>query len=263
MMMDRKSLLENGILEQYLLGELNAQECEKIEQLLTSDIELKKHFDLLEEDFEKLGLDNAISPPHQIKTQLINAIKTNKPKVGDVIALPQTSNTKLYFRLVASVAALLVVGSFWMYSELNAVKEQLQTVEADKTELNSRIEFLNSELKNKQSLLAAIANPDTYQYILQGNASLPDAKVVSYVNHKTKSVILNTERLPQLDADHDYQMWADVEGEMINMGVIPKTKNLMAMTYIDHAESLNITIEPAGGNDHPTVERLVTNVYLN
>ena len=74
--------------------------------------------------------------------------------------------------------------------------------------------------------------------------------------------MINTERLPDLDADHDYQMWADVEGEMINMGVISKDKKLMAMNYIDHSESLNITIEPAGGNDHPTVERLVTNVYL-
>jgi hypothetical protein len=68
--------------------------------------------------------------------------------------------------------------------------------------------------------------------------------------------------LPDLDAEHDYQMWADVEGEMIDMGVISKSKTLMAMAYIDHAESLNITIEPAGGNDHPTVARLVTNVHL-
>ena len=108
----------------------------------------------------------------------------------------------------------------------------------------------------------AIVNPDTEQYILKGNASIPEAKIVSYVNHKMKSVVINTEGLPELDADHDYQMWADVEGEMINMGVISKNKNLMAMTNIDHAESLNITIEPAGGNDHPTVARLVTNVYL-
>jgi hypothetical protein len=46
------------------------------------------------------------------------------------------------------------------------------------------------------------------------------------------------------------------------MGVISKNKTVMSMAYIDHAESLNITIEPAGGNDHPTVSRLVTNVYL-
>jgi hypothetical protein len=149
-----------------------------------------------------------------------------------------------------------------MYSQLNDVKQQLQTVETENTELNMTIETLNTKLNNNSSLLTTIASPDTDQYVFSGNASMPEAKVVSYINHKTKSVVINTERLPELDSDHDYQMWADVEGEMINMGVISKAKNLMAMTYIDHAESLNITIEPAGGNDHPTVERLVTNVYL-
>ncbi len=83
------------------------------------------------------------------------------------------------------------------------------------------------------------------------------------MNHNDKSVFINTKQLPEIDKDHDYQMWADVDGEMIDMGVINKGQSLMAMNYIENAESLNITIEPAGGNDHPTVERLISNVYLN
>ena len=142
------------------------------------------------------------------------------------------------------------------------MKEELQIVKTNNTELNSTIDVLNVKLEENTMAYNAIANPDTEQYILKGNSLAPDAKVISYVNHETKTVVVNAERLPKLDADHDYQMWADVEGEMINMGVISKDKNLVTMAYIDHAESLNITIEPAGGNDHPTVERLVTNVFL-
>jgi anti-sigma-K factor RskA len=262
MMMDKKSLLENGLLEQYLLGELNAEQCEQIEYLLVSDAELKVYFDQLEQDFESIGLENAITPPALVKSQLLEQVKTAGMDTTKVVAIKKNSNTKFYLGIAASVAALLMFGSFWMYSQLNEVKQQLQTVETDNTELNTTIETLSTKLEESKTLYTAIVNPDTEQYILKGNASLPEAKIVSYVNHKTKSVVINTERLPELDDDHDYQMWADVEGEMINMGVISKNKNLMAMTYIDHAESLNITIEPAGGNDHPTVARLVTNVYL-
>ncbi|MFK7834137.1 MAG: anti-sigma factor [Winogradskyella sp.] len=261
-MMDKKSLLENGLLEQYLLGELNATQCEQIEHLLASDAELKTHFDQLEYDFENLGLENAIAPPTTIKTELLKKVKASKTVTPKVVAIENTNNTKFYLGIAASVAALLMIGSFWMYSQLNDVKEQLQIVEINNTELNSTIEVLNVKLKENSASYKAIVNPDTEQYVLIGNAALPDAKVVSYVNHKIKSVVINTERLPALDADHDYQMWADVKGEMINMGVIAKDKRLMTMAYIDNAESLNITIEPAGGNDHPTVERLVTNVYL-
>ncbi|WP_430467697.1 anti-sigma factor [Winogradskyella ouciana] len=260
-MMDKKTILENGLLEQYLLGELDVKESEQIERILSSDTELKVYFDQLEEDFETLGLENTITPPALIKSNLLNAINSasNDTKI---VELKPNSSSKFYLGIAASIAALFMIGSFWMYNQLNTVKQQLQTVEKEKTELNTTIESLNEELKNKNSLYAAIAHPETEKYVLTGNDISPDTKVISYVNHSTKSVVINTERLPDLDADHDYQMWADVEGEMINMGVISKDKKLMAMNYIDHSESLNITIEPAGGNDHPTVERLVTNVYL-
>ena len=39
--MDKKKLLDNGLLEQYLLGELNADQCNEIEKWLASDTELK------------------------------------------------------------------------------------------------------------------------------------------------------------------------------------------------------------------------------
>ena len=57
-------------------------------------------------------------------------------------------------------------------------------------------------------------------------------------------------------------MWSDVEGEMIDMGLLDSNRNLIELKYIDAAESLNITIEPAGGNDHPTVADLVSYVTL-
>jgi len=235
---------------------------DRIEQLLASDVELKSHFDKLEQDFEKLGLENAIHPPSQVKSSLLKQIQASKTESDTAVVLNTTNNSKFYLGIAASVAALLMLGTFWMYSQLNEVKEQLQIVESNNTELNTTIEVLNVKLKENSASYNAIVNADTEQYVLKGNATLPEAKVVSYVNHKLKSVVINTEQLPSLDADHDYQMWADVKGEMINMGVIPKDKTLMTMAYIDNAESLNITIETSGGNDHPTVERLVTNVYL-
>ncbi|GAB4159754.1 MAG: hypothetical protein Tsb0033_14710 [Winogradskyella sp.] len=257
-MMDNKHILDNGLLEQYLLGELNTQECEQIEQALASDTELKAKFDALEKDFEILGLENAITPPKGIKHQLIQDIKEAK----NIKNKKNNSNLKFYLGIAASIAALLMIGSFWMYKELSDLKQQLQTVEIEKTELNDKLNNLNQQLEQETELFATLTHPDTKQYVLKGNTLMPDGKVLSYVNHNTKTVVINTERLPKLDEAHDYQMWADVEGDMINMGVIAKDQNLMAMTYIDHAESLNITIEPAGGNDHPTVSKLVTNVYL-
>lgn len=260
--MDKKMILDDGLLEQFLLGELDADDNLQIEQLLVSDAELKAHYSHLEEDFERLGLDNAITPPDFVKAQLLKKITDNIKQTKEV-TLESNRNSNWFLGIAASIALLLFAGSAWMYNQLNSFKQKLEIVENEKLELDNKINTLNKQLNNELALLTTITHPDTEQYILKGNTLMPEGKVISYVNHETKSVIVNTERLPELDEAHDYQMWADVEGEMINMGVISKGSNLAVMSYIEHAESLNITIEPLGGSDHPTVERLVTNVYLN
>lgn len=256
--MDKKTILENGLLEQYLLGELDVDQTTELENLLAQEEDLKAELLALEKDFERIGQENAIAPPTEVKANLMAYAKGDNA----VITLKSQNKMKYLFGVAASIAGLLLLGSFWMYTQLNEVQQQLNTVEGSNEELNRTIEKLNNSLNTKETLFATLSHPDTEQYVLEGNALMPEGKMLSYVNHTTKSVVVNTERLPILNNDEDYQMWADVEGEMINMGVISKSSQLMAMNYIDHAESLNITIEPSGGSEHPTVSRLVTNVYL-
>jgi len=61
-----------------------------------------------------------------------------------------------------------------------------------------------------------------------------------------------------------YQMWTEVNGEMVNLGIIKESKNqdeLFALPYGEKAVSY-ITIEPMGGNMTPTVENIVANIAL-
>ena len=160
-MMNKKTLLDQGLLEQYLLGELDAATCQQIEQLLASDAELKAHFDALEQDFETLGLENAVAPPPSVKTKLLQDISNTK-----VVKLKPNNTSKWYLGIAASVTLLLMLGSFWLYNELNDVKQQLQTVETNNTELNTTIKTLNQELETNKALYAAIVHPDTEQYSL-------------------------------------------------------------------------------------------------
>lgn len=257
--MTKKELLENGLLEQYVLGELNAEQNTAIESLIVSDNEVKQKLDAIESDFINLANENVVQPPAFVKTQLLSKIKSK----NTIAELSPKNNTRFYLGIAASFAALFLLGSVWLYSELNTIKQQLQIVKDENNTLKNNLKTTTTTLNETNKWYAALSNPNTEQYILKGNTLSPETKIVSYVNHHDKSVIINTEKLAQLDDKHDYQMWADVDGEMIDMGVIPKEKGLIAMTYIEKAESLNVTIELAGGNDHPTVERLITNVYLD
>ncbi len=50
---------------------------------------------------------------------------------------------------------------------------------------------------------------------------------------------------------------------MINIGLLQHPgDDMQALQFIDNAESLNITLEPAGGSEHPTVELLYVNAEI-
>ena len=255
--MDKTYILEQGILELYVLGELNDSEQQQVEDILYQNPELKAELERIEMKFEALAFEQAIEAPKSVKNELMYQVSNKASKT-----IPLKQNNKRYLGIAASISALLLIGSVYFYSEWNTAKQQLKLVEDQNSELNNKIDNLAKDLNTTKSVLASINNPNTEKYILKGNELMPDAKVISYVNFAEKSVVINTEYLPELDEEHDYQMWADVKGEMIDMGIIDTNQVMLAMNYIENSESLNITIEPAGGNDHPTVSQLITNVYL-
>ena len=255
--MDKNHILENGILEQYLLDELSIKQRVEVEHILNSDSELQSNFDKLEASFEFLGMDNAITPPENVKLRLMKSVNSSTK----IIPIKH-NKSKFYIGIAASIAIILGCTSFWMFNQLKSVKEELKIVQEEKALLKDDLKNLGVEIAKTSNWVNIINNSNTEKYILVGNDLAPNAKVISYVNHQDKTIAVNAQNLPKLDENHDYQLWADVEGEMISMGVLDRTKNLLTMNYIDNAESLNITIEPLGGNDHPTVSRLVSNVYL-
>ncbi len=261
--MDSTYIKENGILELYVLGELSPDEIRAVEEVLNMDKELRAICASIEQNLEKMAFENAIDPPSYIKESLISAAeKTQTSSTAKVIDLNTARPNKTLFYVAASVAALLLINSIWMYSNWRSSEENLQVLQEETNDLKSKLSTIENELESTSEWYDLINDPDVQKFTLRGNEKSPNSVAVAYLNNENKSVVLNASGLEALQADETYQMWADVEGEMINMGVIPNDAGMIAMSFIDKAESLNITIEPAGGSDHPTVERLITNIYL-
>ncbi|NND62362.1 MAG: hypothetical protein HKN48_04120 [Flavobacteriaceae bacterium] len=258
-MMNENELKDSGWLEQYLLGDLDPSQTAEVEALLSKSSELRAYVAQMEDNLQQLAMENAMDVPSAVKSGLMKSIAS---KEKPTIPLNEKRTNNSYLAIAASLALLFGVSSFWLYTKVNSLEDDIRLVREQKDALQDDFNDAVANFDEAQKWYEAINDPKAQKFTLEGNDLSPDATLISYVNDEKKSVIVDASGLPELDADHDYQMWADVEGEMINMGVIPKNSEMIAMTYIDNAESLNITIEPAGGNDHPTVERLITNVYL-
>jgi len=257
--MDQVQILNSGILEQYVLGELNMSERQRIESAISQFPELRSALEEIEISFEKLALENAITAPSSVKAHLLENIQQADAKT------PVVENSFIknnYLNIAASAAAILCVACIYLYTQLNSSSSALEMADKQNEELKGDFEDLNEQLVETNKWFSTVNDPDTEKYVLKGNALSPTAVVIGYVNNIKRTVWVNTEQLPQLDDEHDYQMWADVDGAMVDMGVIGKSGNMIALDYKNNATSLNVTIEPAGGNDHPTVSQLVTTIFL-
>ncbi len=256
--MKNDELQTSGMLERYLLGETNALETAEVESLLASDPRLKELYQTMEADLERMALEQAIAPPDAIKESVLIEVKKSPKVVSSSIPY-----NKYYLLVAATLILALAITSFWMFAQWNAIQSDLEVVQSEKDLLIKNFKTQQTQWNTLQDKYDLVMAPDTKKYILLGNDKAPNAQAIGYVNDKNKAVLLDTQRLPPLPNNRDYQLWADVRGTMINMGVIQKGEMLLAMNYIDEAESLNITVEPLGGSDHPTVENLIANVLLN
>ena len=250
--MEKKRILEEGLLELYLTGELSEEMTTAVEEALEQDASLKEHFDALEADFERMGMEQAIAPPVIVKERIKNSI--SQPRIRKINWVPLS--------IAAGFALIFGLSTFWLYVKWQDAESNLNTLQLTTSQLQQQIDNLSSEFRLTSNRLESINNPNVIPLVLYGNQKAPNGKAVAYINHKSQLVFVNPKGLPALPADKTYQMWSDVDGEMINMGIVPTDKELITLKYIENAESLNLTIEPVGGSEHPTVEELVSNVII-
>ena len=259
-MMDKEKILENGMLEQYLLGTLPEADTVMLEKLLQEDATLLAQYNQLENDLESLAFENAIVPPTEVKNKLFEDLP-KKENIVKIAEKPKKSKIS-FFAVAASFAGLFLLSTVFFFTNWNTTKADLVDTQNELDALKNRIEVLENNYNEATGLVDFIKEPNTKQLVLIGNEKVANVNTISYINHTSKEVLVNAANLPKLPDSKTYQVWGDVDGEMINMGLLEAGKDLVALNYIDKATSINITIEPAGGSDHATVSQLVANVYL-
>ena len=70
--------------------------------------------------------------------------------------------------------------------------------------------------------------------------------------------------LPQLPEEQYYQMWAELQGRMINLGILDETDRakLKQIPYMEDASALSITIETKGAMTSSTNTNEVAEISL-
>lgn len=245
-----KIFLDSDILERYLLGDTTEMETLQAERYITMYPEVRKVYNELQENLETYAKLHAVQTPDGLKEKILSRIRSEK--VG----------RKKFFRyaMAASfIAAMFAIASFFFW-------DQNQSLQEENTMVSNKIKLLEENMKQQleevRNQFIVLNNPQTKKYNVSGNTKAKELKAVAYINPVKKLSYINVKKLPHLPEDQCFQMWAEVNGEMLNLGILEQatgSDNLMALPYAKNAVGY-ITIEPKGGNENPTVENIVANI---
>ena len=87
-MMTKKDIFENNGLYRYLIGDMSPEESLAIEEWISADEEVKKAYEELEVQMEKMAMENAISPPAEYQNQMRDKLVFGStPLYGKVLPL--------------------------------------------------------------------------------------------------------------------------------------------------------------------------------
>jgi anti-sigma-K factor RskA len=245
-----KIFLDTDLLEKYLLGSTSTEESLRVERYIAMYPEVREAYNELQENLETFAKLHALKTPEGLKEQILFRIKQEK-----------RSRSKFYrFAIAASIAALIFAGaSYFFYNQNQSLQEENSIVTNKIQDLENDMKTQLEDIRNQYIVLN---NPNTKRYSVNGNNKAEELKAVAYINPVKKLSYINVSNLPQLPENKCFQMWAEVNGEMVNLGIIKQfddKEKLLALPYADNAVGY-ITIEPQGGNNTPTVQNIVANI---
>ena len=67
-------------------------------------------------------------------------------------------------------------------------------------------------------------------------------------------------KMPANDAEHQYQLWALVDGKPVDLGVFDMNADddgMVRMKAIENAQAFAVTLERRGGSSVPTMEQMM------
>jgi len=243
-MMKKEDIIASGMVEDYVLGLLSPEDRIKMEGYIEqypSIADLVQNMDL---SLEKIAEENRIQPRKELKDKIIGSAGS--------APLPQKSSPSWGYLAAAFLAGCILTGALWGINASNK-NRKIQALDQAYASLQSDCNERAKEFASSADLLFFLRHEATIPVPLKESS----ADLVMYHNSVAKLCMVHVRDLPQITADETFQMWADVDGEMINMGTFSSNEDFQDLEYILDPESFNVTIEPSGGSSHPTVSRLV------
>jgi anti-sigma-K factor RskA len=266
---DIQAYITSGKLELFLLGELSERERAEVVSMAAQFPEIQQELDELEQAM--FDIDNSIGvvPSAAVKTKIFDSLESEfkvettpspgiAPMEGKVVSLSPWKS----FAVAASFVAVLASAAAIFYASKFYEKEQQFTaLLQDQSVMADNLNQVKLEYEKKDSQLDKLVAGDFRLVKLKGeNLNMQkDASVNLFWDQSAQEVFVAVNNLNELSDEYDYQLWAIGDQGPIGIGLVNEgmKMTLQQMQAVAQAGAFAITIEPKGGSEEPTLDKLV------
>ncbi len=272
-----KAYIESGILELYAMGILTDREKTGVEEMIAAYPEVRAELEEIEKALERYALLNERSPADELRAGVLEHLVSSSPEVAvleiapapeeeaAVRTLPRAGSSPFYkYAFAASVAILLLswASLFVLYNRLQESRIQLTALQSANQQFATRANFTDKQLAEKTQIISVLTDPNFKMIDLKGTSLAPEASMKVAFNPKAKEVMIDLTalKMPVNDKEHQYQLWALVDGKPVDLGVFDAAADstgMLKMKEIGIAQKFAVTLEPRGGSEIPTQTQLM------
>jgi hypothetical protein len=250
---DIKEYIESGILEAYALGFASEGEIRDVEENLLRYPELQLELEKIQNALESNAVVHAKVPPAGVKESIHAKLFSG----SDVKILKLPGKRPKLTTIAAAVALIALAANIWLYYQFRSVKLQLAELEAEKIEYVNNIDKLQVKYKASEDQLAFISGHGVKSIEMKPVANKVPHSATVFWNSDNGKLMVNVKDLPAAPAGHQYQLWAIVEGQPVDLGLYNPESTFQQMKQVSTPQAFAVTLEKTGGSPVPTMDQMV------
>jgi len=262
-----KEYISSGIVETYVLGLASAEEAEEFERMCGAHAEVRNARELFEQQLERNAIAVGVQPPRKLKSLILSEIEIDVQKHAPnkliiepekLEKIPVIRLTPAFWKYAAAASIILLVAStilnFYFFNQYKKTNDLYSQLLISHNQLASEFKIMQSKADNYASAMDMANDSNMAVVKLPGVTEHPGNRATVYWDKRSKDVYLMVNNLPAPPAGKQYQLWAIVNGQPVDAGMVDWELGNMKtpIKNVFSAEAFAITLEKAGGSPTPT-----------
>ena len=245
--MDIKSYISSGIIELYVMGMCSKEEEKELELLRHQHPELNNAIIQYETELEENMQKNSTLPSADVDERILQSLDSLKAPAIDINTYRNKKKNQWLKPAAAAAILLLLVSSYFNYSLYKKNRQQEKALQSS----------TGGTATLPVSDYAVLNNPAITPVAMYGVGAHTICRCTMFWDKSTGKMYIMIHHLPKSSVARDYQLWAQVDGKPVSVGIINDEirGQFIEMPNVPAGSiAFTVTLEKAGGSTQPTAE---------